>query len=352
MAVNLASDNTSPVGPEIMAALARANEGAAMPYGDDEITAGLDRIFAELFETEVKVFPVATGTAANALALALVTPPYGVIYCHEESHVAVDECGAPEFYAGGAKLMPLAGEHGKLRPAALEDMVARGGAGIVHHAQPAAVSLTEATECGTVYTPEEVAGLTEVARRHGLRVHMDGARFANAVVALGSAPADVTWRAGVDLLSFGATKNGAMAAEAVVAFDKALAESLGYRRKRAGHLLSKMRYVSAQLEAYITGGLWLKYAAHANRLAARLAAGLEALPGASLCHPVEANEVFVTLPEAVIDGLLAEGNVFYRWEDPGSTTVRLVASFDTAEGEIEAFLASARELAERAAATA
>ncbi|MFQ5985626.1 MAG: threonine aldolase family protein [Alphaproteobacteria bacterium] len=350
--MNLASDNTSGIAPEIMAALARANEGAAMPYGEDEITARLDKAFTGLFETQVKAFPVATGTAANALALALVTPPYGVIYCHEASHVAVDECGAPEFYAGGAKLVPLAGEHGKLKPADVDDVVARGGAGIVHQAQPAAVSLTEATECGTVYTAEEVAALTEVARRHGLSVHMDGARFANAVAALGCAPADVTWRAGVDLLSFGATKNGAMAAEAVVVFDRALAETLDYRRKRAGHLLSKMRYVSAQLEASIGGGLWLKYAAHANRLAARLAEGLAALSGASLCHPVEANEVFVTLPEPVIEGLIAEGHVFYRWEDPGSTTVRLVPSFNTREDDIEAFLAAARRLAERAAATA
>ena len=345
--MNFSSDNVTGVAPEIMAALAAANAGAAAGYGADAVTERLARRFSELFEHEVAVFPVATGTAANALALACLTPPWGVIYGHRDAHFQVDECGAPEFYTGGAKLRMLEGEHGKISAEGLEAAIM--GRGVVHHAQPASVSLTQASEAGTVYPVAQIGAIAEVCRRHGLGLHMDGSRFANAVVALGRSPAELTWRAGVEALSFGATKNGAMAAEAVVFFDPAKAADFAYRRKRGGHLFSKMRFLSAQLEAYLADDLWLRNAEHANRMAARLAQGLEAVPGARLQHPVEANELFVELPDAVIRGLFADGFQFYRWDNEASVVIRLVTAFDTAPTAVDAFLASARRHAERAA---
>jgi threonine aldolase len=341
--VNFASDNGSAAAPEVLAALAAANVGPARPYGADRWTERLRDRLAALFEHEVAVFPVSTGSAANSLALAAMCPPYGAIYCHEDAHIQVDECGAPEFYTGGAKLLPLPGSHGKLTPDALRHALAHSGRGEVHHVQPAAISLTQATEAGTVYTPAETKALTDLAHEHALRVHIDGARFANALVHLGCTPAEAAWRAGVDVLSLGGTKNGALAAEAVVFFDPALAAEVGYRRKRGGHLLCKMRYCSAQLDALLTDGLWLRHAEHANRLAARLAHGMVGLPGVHLIHPVEANEVFLALPEPMIDGLLADGFHFYRWTDAG--TVRLMTSFDTAQADVDALLAAAGRLA-------
>ncbi len=340
--MNFCSDNTAGAAPEIMAALAEAGAGQAMAYGDDAVTGSLAARFGEVFETDVAVFPVVTGTASNVLALAAMTPPFGAVYCHREAHIAVDECGAPEFYTGGAKLALLDGGDGKLEAAVVARALADAGAGVVHHVQPAALSLTQQTECGTAYGVDEVAALCEVAHGHGLGVHMAGARFANAVDHLGCAPADVTWRAGVDVLSFGATKNGALAAEAVVVFKPELARDVGYRRKRAGHLLSKMRFVSAQLAAYLDGGLWLRNAAHANRLAAVLAEGLAAVAGAELVYPVEGNEVFVRLPEPVIAALLADGFAFHRWGGENATTVRLVTAFDTRAEDVAAIVDAAR----------
>ena len=342
--MNFSSDNVTGVAPEIMAALATANAGAAAAYGADAVTEGLVRRFSEVFEREVAVSPVATGTVANALALACLTPPWGVIYGHRDAHFQVDECGAPEFYTGGAKLRMLEGDHGKITAAGLEAAIT--GRGVVHHAQPASVSLTQASEAGTVYQVAEIEAVAEVCRRHGLALHMDGSRFANAVVALERSPAELTWRAGVEALSFGATKNGAMAAEAVVFFDPVKAADFAYRRKRGGHLFSKMRFLSAQLEAYLADDLWLRNARHANRMAARLAVGLEAVPGARLQHPVEANELFVELPDPVIRGLYADGFQFYRWDNEASVVIRLVTAFDTAPAAVDAFLASARRHAE------
>ena len=248
--VNLRSDNVAGIAPEILAAIEAANAGTALSYGADPITARLQDVFAELFETRCFVQPVATGTATNALALALIAPPYGAVYCTDVGHVHDSECGAGEFYTGGAKIVPLAREHGRLRPdarAALE----RAGIGHSGRVQPAALNLTQATERGTVYRLDELDELIGVARAYGMRVHMDGARFANAIAALGCRPADVTWRRGVDVLSFGATKNGAMGAEAVVVFTAELADPLRFRARRAGQVFSKMRFISAQLEAYV-----------------------------------------------------------------------------------------------------
>ncbi|HEX4024219.1 MAG TPA: beta-eliminating lyase-related protein [Steroidobacteraceae bacterium] len=348
------SDNTAGAAPQILAALAAAGTGARSSYGEDEQTRRVQARLQQLFETDLTAGFVATGTAANALGLALLSPPWGVIYCHEDAHVAADECAAPEFYTGGAKLWPLAGAHGKLSASQLAALLP-GGRGVVHQAQPAAVSLSQATEAGTAYRPAEIAAIAEVAHRHGLRVHMDGARFANALAFLGTSAAgtsaagisaaDLSWRAGVDVLSFGASKNGALAAEAVIVFDRTLAQTLGLRRKRGGHLLSKMRFMSAQLDAYLAGDLWLRLARHANGMAARLAAGLAAVPGIRLCHPVEANEVFVDMPEPVIRALLAEGFQFYRWPTEQDTRLRLVSAFDTRAEHVDALIAAAARAA-------
>jgi len=340
--MNFASDNTAPVHPKIFAALAAANDGHAMAYGNDAIAKRLEQRFADLFERPCAVFPVATGTAANALSLAAMCPPWGSIYCHPQAHIDDDECGAPEFYTGGAKLVGVDGANGKLTARALD--AALGGAGThgVHHVQPSAVSLTNATEAGTVYGVAEISAVAEVARRHRLGLHLDGARFANALVHQNVSPADATWRAGVDILSFGATKNGCMAAEAIVVFDPALAETLAFRRKRAGHLFSKMRYLAAQLDAYLADDLWLDMARHANALAKRLSAGLAALPGARLAHPVEANEIFIDLPEAAVAALEKAGFVVYRWNGPGTTLLRLVVSWSSIQNDADRLVATAR----------
>lgn len=347
--MNFCSDNAVGVAPEIMAALHDANRGPSMPYGADDWTRRVERRFAEIFEHPVRAFPVATGTAANALSLATLTPPYGAIYAHEESHVMVDECGAPEMFSGGAKMRALHGAHGKLTAETLDHALERGRSEDVHQVIPAAISVTQATEAGTVYQPAELQAIAEVARRHKVRLHMDGARFANAMAFLGVPARQVTWEAGIDVLSFGATKGGAMAAEAVVFFDAALAENFGHRRMRAGHLVSKMRFISAQLEAYLSDGLWLKMARHANAMAQRLAKGLAAVPAASILHPVEANELFVQLPAPVIAGLREAGFEFYDWPGESKAAIRLVTAFSTEAAHVELLVKTIGELASRAA---
>jgi threonine aldolase len=342
--MNFCSDNVTGCAPEILEALARANRGAAMPYGADDLTAKVERRIAELFEHEVAVFLVATGSSANALALSCLTPPFGAIYSHPAAHVMVDECGAPEFYSGGAKMVGIPGPHGKIAAADLDTVLAASGRGMVHHVQAASVSLSQATEAGTIYRPDEIAAIGEVARRHQVRLHMDGARFANALVAQNVSPADLTWRSGVDVLSFGASKNGAMAAEAVVFFDKSLADEMPYRRKRGGHLFSKMRFLAAQFDAYLTNELWLRHARHANEQARRLSEGLAKLPGARLLHPVEANEIFIALPEPVISRLEQAGFQFYRWIEDGPGILRLVTAFNTDPAHVTEFLQAATQL--------
>ena len=337
------SDNTSGFAPEMLAALAAANEGARTPYGQDAQSERVQQRLRELFETDLSALFVATGTAANALGLSLLSEPWGVIYCHEDAHIAVDECAAPEFFTGGAKLLTLPGAEGKISAAQLAALLP-GGRGVVHHAQPAVISISQASEAGTCYRPEEIRALAELAHAHGLRVHMDGARFANAVAGLGVTPAELSWRAGVDVLSFGASKNGALAAEAVILFDRRLEQAGGYRRKRAGHLFSKMRVLAAQWEAYLSDELWLRLARHANAMAQRLANGLAGLPDVRLCHPVQANEVFVRLPESMIRTLAAEGFQFYRWLDEHSPIVRLVTAFDTRAAEVDELIGAVQRL--------
>lgn len=336
------SDNAFGVAPEILDAIAHANLGAVPSYGEDEITKRLQGRFAEIFEHEVAVFPVATGTAANALALATLTPPYGAILCHEHAHVHADECGAPEMFTGGAKLVGVSGIAAKLDPRALEAALATMPAGNVHNVQPTTLTVTQSTEAGAVYSLDELHELTGIARTRGLAVHMDGARFANALVALGCSPAEMTWKAGVDVLSFGATKNGALAAEVVVFFDPARAVDFAFRRKRAGHLFSKMRFVSAQLEAYLEDGLWLRNAAHANAMAKRLADGLALVNSARLQAPVDANEIFVRLPRGTLKRLREAGAGFHPWpmegDDDENRTIRLVASFATFADDVDRFL--------------
>jgi threonine aldolase len=343
--MDFTSDNASGIAPEILEALGRANAGTASSYGADGVTARLKAKLSELFECEVEVFPVVTGTAANALALAALTPPYGAVLCHELAHVHLDECGAPEMYSG-AKLVPVGGAKAKIDPALLRAELDKLPAGVVHHVQPAALTLTQSTELGSLYSLDEISALTAIARERNLRVHMDGARFANALAALGVSPAQASWRAGVDIMSFGATKNGAMAAEAVIVFNRDLARDLSFRRKRAGHLLSKMRFLSAQLEAYVADGLWLRLAGHANAMTAQLAEGLRNLPEAVLHLAPQANEIFVRLPAETLRRLKEAGAGFHRWPMPGDSdgayTVRLVTSFQTDPEAVGRFISIAR----------
>ncbi len=338
--VNFRSDNEAPAAPTVLAALADANAGSAYAYGDDAWSGRLDEAFGKLFDTSLRVYPVATGTAANALAVAQLCPPYGAVYCHGNAHLNTDECGAPEFFSAGAKLVTVPGAAAKIDPAALSEILSHAGTLGVHECRPSALSLTQATEHGTVYSVEEVASLVSLAKARGLRVHMDGARFANALAHLGCAPADVTWRAGVDMLSFGATKNGAVMAEALVVFDDSLVDGLERRRKRAAHLLSKQRYVAAQLLACVEGGLWLELAGRANAAAARIASGIQGADDIELVYPVQANEVFVRLATQANERLQAAGFEYHPW--PGLQDVyRLVMPWCVDDEDVTRFIAVA-----------
>ncbi|MEH3147934.1 MAG: beta-eliminating lyase-related protein [Methylobacterium frigidaeris] len=349
--MNFASDNVTGASAAILEAIVRANPGPLPAYGDDPLTAAVEARFRAVFEHPgLAVFPVATGTAANAIALSALVPPHGLCLCHEEAHVTEDECGAPEFYTHGAKLVGLPGAGGKIAPEGLAARLAALPRSIKQ--MPArALSLSQATEAGLVYRPGELAALCAVAHEAGLLVHMDGARFANAVAALGCTPAEASWRSGIDVLSFGASKNGALAAEAILVFRPDLAETIAYRRKRGGHVLSKGRLLAAQLDAYLADGHWLANAAQANRMAARLARGLAALPGVRLAWPVEANEVFPVLPAALDARLRAAGVAYYPWAtrslpagervNGDERLVRLICAFSTTEAEVDALLALA-----------
>ncbi|MCC3305457.1 threonine aldolase family protein [Sneathiella sp. HT1-7] len=336
--VNFASDNSAPVAPTILAAIQKANAGPMPSYGNDPLTRGVEEKLKQIFECDLRAFPVATGTAANVLGLSVMTPPYGAIYCHKLAHIEHDECGAPEFYTHGAKLVKLDGADGKLLPAELEGLLKNSGAGNVHHVQPSVIDITQATESGTAYQPQEIAEIGLVAKKYDLGLHMDGARFANALCHLGCAPADITWRAGVDVLSFGATKNGAMGAEAVIFFNLEKAREFEFRRKRGAHLFSKMRYLSAQLDAYLTDDLWLDLAGHANRMARATAEGISAIPGAEILYPVEANMIFARLPEVSLECLAVSDILYYRNGDESAGEVRLVTSWNTSEQDVNHLL--------------
>jgi len=341
---NFTSDNVTPACAPIMDAVVAANADLLPSYGADPYTARLRQLATEVFETPVSIFPVTTGTAANALALAQLVPPYGGVYCHDGAHIVTDECGAPEFFTGGAKLLGLPAHDGKITGAQLAAAIAHANDLGVHHVKPAAVSLTQATEWGTVYTLSQLHEIAAVAREHRLPVHMDGARFANALCHLGVSPAAATWKAGVDVLSLGATKNGALCAEAVVFFNPALAENFERRRKQGGHLWSKLRFLSAQLLAYFHGDLWLANARHSNAMAAALAQGLKSVPGVRLLQAVEANEVFAALPAELVLRLERDGFGFYRWPFSGQgdgIAIRLVTSYATRSADVEALLAVA-----------
>jgi threonine aldolase len=346
---NFGSDNVGPISPAILDAMLEANHGAVPSYGGDPWTARLQDVVRTVFEApDAQVFAVATGTAANALALSALVPPFGGVYCDASAHIENDECGAPEFFTGGAKLLSLPSLDGRLSPSALAAHLEASRAIGVHKSKPTAISITQATEWGTIYSLEQVREIGDTARSLGLSLHMDGARFANALATLGCTPAAVTWQAGVDVLSLGATKNGAMAAEAVVFFRPELAEEFARRRKRAGHLWSKARYLSAQLIAYLSDDLWLRNAGQANAMATRLADGLLRLDGVSLLHEVQSNEIFAVLPEPVIGRLEAAGFLFYRWYlpdgapvVPGASPVRLVTGLDTEAADVDALLAAA-----------
>ena len=333
--MNFRSDNILGCPPQILEAMARANDVVTHPYGNDALTSGLNAKLSELFEHETFAFPVSSGTAANGLSLAAVTPPYGAVFCHQLAHIAREEWCAAEFFTGGARLVSVGGDGAQMDPAALEEQIR-----LAHNAaKPATLSITQTTEAGTVHTLDAIALLVDVARRHALRVQMDGARFTNALVSLNCSPADMSWRLGVDSLAFGATKNGTLTAEAVVVFRKDLAEEVMHRRKRAGQVSSKMRFLSAQLDAYLTNDLWLQNARAANRAARRLCDGLMAA-GVPLAAPVEANLVFPKFAPSTAARLRAAGLEFLDWPWLGADVVRLVCGFSTTDAQVDQLLAA------------
>ncbi len=335
--IELRSDNTAAIVPEILDAVVAANHGTALAYGGDELTERLEGVVREVFEhPTARVFPVTSGTAANALSLSSLCPPWGAVVCHETAHVLNSECGATSLLGGGAVMRGVGGGDFRIAAGDLDAWLDGVWWGDPHHSQPAVLSLTQPTDRGTVYSLADVESLTTIARSRSMRVHIDGARIANALAALGCSPADLTWRAGVDVLSLGATKNGALSAEAIIAFDDAAAHELVYRVKRAGHVTSKMRFQSAQLIAYLTDGLWLRTAAHANDRMAELAGGLEKLQVEFVNRP-DVNMLFAHVDDAAADRLEQAGLLFYRMT-PG--VIRVVTSWQTTTEEVEAALAA------------
>jgi threonine aldolase len=333
--IKFASDNVTGVCPEVLDAILKVNNGDSAPYGNDDLSKILQEKFSKIFEKDVVVYPTASGTAANALALSALTPVFGNIYCHKLSHINTDECGAPEFYTGGAKLITVKGVNGKINPQELSKSI--GGVGVVHHTQPSVVSITQLCETGETYELDEIKEISDTAHKHNLKMHMDGARFANALVSLGASPAEMTWKSGIDVLSFGATKNGCIAAEAIIFFKPELVGNLSFLMKRSGHLLSKMRFVSAQLDAYITGDVWLNNAKHANKMGKKLSEGLNSNPKIELAYPTQGNEVFAKFPRPIIEHLNSEGYKMNEEELDGNA-VRLVTAWNTEESDIDQLL--------------
>jgi threonine aldolase len=345
--MHFTSDNAAGVHPNILAAVAAAADGPAMGYGNDPLTAQVETRIRKIFEApEARTYLVATGTAANALALACLCPPWATVYCHAGSHIENDECAAPEFYTGGAKLTLLGGDDARIDAAELTEKIRTAAPHDVHNVQKGALSISQATELGAIYSLDETARLSTIAHEAGMNVHMDGTRFANAVVRLGCTPAEASWKAGVDILCLGATKNGAMAAETVVIFDPAKAWEFELRRKRGGHLFSKMRFVAAQMDAYLNDGLWQIMATHANAMADRLAAGLQAAPGCKVLNSIGVNMIFAEIPLGTHRRLQELGARYYpsrggqdeNGPDGASYYVRLVCSFQTTEASVDRFI--------------
>jgi threonine aldolase len=346
------SDNQAGASQRVLDAIAVANAGHVHSYGNDPWTERAVESLRATFEFDLEAFFVSTGTAANSLSLACLVEPWEIILCHDHSHVLNDESTAPEFFSNGARLIGISGRNGKLEPKHLTEYFRLAGTEYPHNSRATALSLTQASENGLVYTPAEISALCSAAHDRNLKVHMDGARFANAVAAMKCAPADLSWRSGVDVLCLGATKNGALSAEVVLCFDKTIAEQFAHRRKRSGHLLSKSRFAGAQMHAWLKDDHWLELARHANKCAAALSEQLSKLPGVHITWPVVANEVFALLPKSMVDRLRAAGAEFYEWPLTGlppnvniassETYVRLVTSFLTTEKEIAEFSAVAR----------
>jgi len=338
------SDNWGGVHPKVMQAITSVHDGFAPAYGNDDVSEKARSTFAEMFECDVAVAFVPTGSAANGISLSLLTPPYGAVVCHDHAHVMIDECGAPEFYTGGAKVLTAAGSFGKITPETFREAMAPYDPPMAHRVKPSVLSLTQATEWGTVYSIDEVASLADAAKTFGMAVHMDGARFAGAVQATGSAPADLTWRAGVDILSLGATKNGCLAAEAVVVFDRSRAEELTYRCKRAGLGTSKQRFFSAQWPAYFADDLWLQLAESSHRQCQALADSLSMTDGVELLVEPAINELFVRMDDAVATQLRDAGAQFYDWVQPcdpyAGQARRFVTSWETTDDQLSALRAA------------
>jgi threonine aldolase len=330
-----ASDNYAGICPEAWDAMEEANAGHAPGYGEDRWTAMAADLLREVFETDCEVFFVFNGTAANSLALASLCQSYHSILCHEAAHVETDECGAPEFFSNGTKVLTVAGRHGKVAPASVDEMVSKRAD--IHYPKPRVVSVTQATELGTVYTPDELKAIWARAKSHDLAIHMDGARFANAIVSLGVAPKEITWQAGVDVLCLGGTKNGMGVGDAVVFFDRARAREFDYRCKQAGQLASKMRFLAAPWVGVLRDGAWLRHARRANEMAALLEAEVTRVPGVSVIHPRQANGVFVTVPPAAAAALRAQG---WRFYDFIGGAVRLMCAWDTTPEDVKAFAAA------------
>lgn len=357
--MNLASDNVSGASRQVLDAIVAANAEAEPAYGADSYTKRAEAMLSDLFERPVASFLVATGTAANALALSALTPPWGAVVCHEESHVIDDECGAPEMFTAGAKLVGIPGEGGLITAEGLAEVLDRLPRGIAKTTPAAALSLSQVTESGTIYQLADLVELAGMAHARGLKVHLDGARFANAMVALGCTPAQMTWKAGIDVVSFGATKNGCLACEAVVFFDSAVADHFAYRRKRSGHTLSKGRILGAQMLAYLDGGHWIANGRRANAAAARLRAGLEQVAGFRFPWPTQANEIFMVVPRSVAEGLSRAGIILAPWTSrslpPGFDVrdderfLRLVTSFATTNSDVEIVLSVISSVARQVA---
>ncbi len=336
-----ASDNYAPVCPEAWESMAAANHGHAPSYGDDAWTRRACDLIREIFETDCEVFFVFNGTAANSLTIATLCKPYHSVICQDMAHVETDECGAPEFFSSGSKVLHVPGQDGKLDPAAVERTVNRRSD--IHYPKPHALSITQATELGTVYSIDELRALGELAQRLGLKIHMDGARLANALASLSVSPKEITWKVGVDVLCLGGTKNGGCLGEAVVFFDRGLAEEFDYRCKQAGQLASKMRFLASHWIGLLENGAWLRYAENANRCARRLEEQIRRLPGVRVMFPCQANSVFVEMPAAMVEALHERGWHFYTFIGCGGA--RLMCSWDTTDEDVDAFVSDAREVA-------